>query len=117
MTAYLPLHSRRNSPYSLRSRVRRESCAQLPHQRRQDDEVREAKPRASRRRDHERVLGRYARPASRKRRQVSVAVAVENAVLTPVRPAFHHVEDLPALWMKRVRDPDRRGHFPGVTGS
>ena len=69
------------------------------------------------RRDHERVLGRDARPASRQRRQVSVAVAVEDAVFTPVGAAFHHVEDLPALWMKRVRDPDRRGHVPGVTGS
>ena len=97
--------------------MRRESCSQLPHQRGQDDEVREAQPRASRRRDHKRVLGRDARPASRKRPQVSVAVAVENAILTPVVPALHEIEYLPALWMKRVRDADRRGHFPGVAGS
>jgi hypothetical protein len=48
---------------------------------------------------------------------VPVAVAVEDAILTPIVPAFQELEYLPALWMKRVRDPDRRGHFPGVAGS
>ena len=97
--------------------MRRESSSQLLHQRRQDDEVGEAQPRASRRRDHERVLGRDARPASRKRRQVPVVVAVEDAILTPVVPPLYELEHLPALGMKRVRDPDRRGHFLGVAGS
>ena len=83
----------------------------------QDDEVGEAQPRASRRRNHERVLGRDVRPARRKRRQVPVVVAVEDALLTPEVPPLHKIELLPELGMKRVRDPDRRGHLAGVAGS
>ena len=50
----------------------------------------------------------------RQRYQMSVTVAVEDPLLTPAVPAFHEVDVLPELGMKRVRDPHRGGHLIGA---
>ena len=89
----------------------------LQQQGSQIDEVDNSEPRPSRGHDHERVLGLDARPARRHGRHMAVAVAVEDPILTPVVAPLDDVDLLPDERMKRMRDPDRRGHSYGATCS
>ena len=46
-----------------------------------------------------------------------MAITVVDPILTPVVPVYDYVERLPEQWMERMRDPDGRGHPPGVSCS
>ena len=60
------------------------------------------------------ILRRDTRPARRQRGQVSLQIAVEDPLFTPVGPLQHEVDFLPELRMERMRDPDGPRHIAGA---
>ena len=59
----------------------------------------------------DRVRGDEARPARGERRQVSLSIAVEDPVLTPVRPMIDEVDLLPGLRVERMRYANNSRRF------
>ena len=45
------------------------------------------------------------------------AITIVDAILTPAPPVHHDVQRLPEQRMEGMRDPDGRGHLPGVSCS
>ena len=60
------------------------------------------------------ILRRDTRPARRQRGQVSLPIAVEDPLFTPVGPLKDEVDLLPELRMERMGDPDGPRHVPGA---
>ena len=45
---------------------------------------------------------------------MSLQVAIEDAIITPLHAVRDNVEHLPAQWMKGVGDANSTGHFAGA---
>ena len=60
------------------------------------------------------ILRRDTRPAGRQRGQVSLPIAVEDPLFSPVGPLKDDVDLLPDLRMERVRDPHGQSHIAGA---
>jgi hypothetical protein len=89
----------------------------LSYQGSQIDQVSHSKLRPSGSYDKERVLGLHARPARRQRRDITVAVAVEEQVIAPSDPSLDEVDLLPEQGMNWVSNADRCSHLSGAACS